>query len=75
MAWRVYVRAAEAYLAPIKAPDARAALPEMAAAPPHDLIGLVAAGALVRDGERRSARYRPNIAMEEIAPVDIADIR
>ena len=41
----------------------------------RDLGGLVGAGALRRSGEHKSTRYRLNIDVEEVASVEVADIR
>lgn len=40
----------------------------------RDLGGLVAQGALLRSGERKSTRYRLNIDIEEVRPLEVSDI-
>jgi Fic family protein len=40
----------------------------------RDLAALVGLGALLRTGEHKSTRYRLNIAIEEVQPIDIADL-
>jgi Fic family protein len=40
----------------------------------RDLVALVGLGALLRTGEHKSTRYRLNIPLEAVGPVDAADI-
>jgi Fic family protein len=40
----------------------------------RDLAALVGLGALLRTGEHKSTRYRLNIAIEEVQPIDVADL-
>jgi Fic family protein len=40
----------------------------------RDLAALVGLGALLRNGENKATRYQLNIAIDEIQPIDIADI-
>ncbi|WP_340643978.1 Fic family protein [Phenylobacterium sp.] len=40
----------------------------------RDLAALVSIGALLRTGEHKATRYRLNIAIDPLAPVDLADL-